>query len=183
MMIGNLFYLETDTSGVGLGAALLQTQEGATCQKDMVPYSTILYPIAFASKGLTGAECMYSNIEREVLGMLHGLEKFHHYYFARDVYVITDHKPLVTIFKKDVATLSQGIQQILLKMHQHRVQNFIQTRDLKFLLQISLSHHNHKDNTGEAIQGMDIKVDAVQMMIDVPECMSMDQIQQFTVTG
>ena len=29
-------YLETDASGVGLGAALLQTWEGTTCQKDSV---------------------------------------------------------------------------------------------------------------------------------------------------
>ena len=29
-------YLETDASGVGLHAALLQTWEGSTCQKDMV---------------------------------------------------------------------------------------------------------------------------------------------------
>ena len=43
-------YLETDRSGVGLGAALLQTWEGATCQKDTVPDNTILCPIAFASK-------------------------------------------------------------------------------------------------------------------------------------
>ena len=53
---------------------------------------------------------MYSNIEREVLVILHGLNKFHHYCFAREVYVITNHKPLVYIFKKDVATLLQQIQ-------------------------------------------------------------------------
>ena len=40
-----LLYLETDVSSVGLGAALLQTQEGTTCQKDMMPSNTILYPI------------------------------------------------------------------------------------------------------------------------------------------
>ena len=46
-------YLETDTPGVGLGAALLQTWEGATWQRDTVPDSTILCPIAFATKSLT----------------------------------------------------------------------------------------------------------------------------------
>ena len=43
-------YLETDASGVSLGAALLQTWEGTTCQKDTVPDNTILHPTAFASK-------------------------------------------------------------------------------------------------------------------------------------
>ena len=55
-------YLKTDASGVSLGAVLLQTQEGTTCQKDMVPDNTILHPIAFASKSLMGTECRHSNI-------------------------------------------------------------------------------------------------------------------------
>ena len=98
-------YLETYASRVCLGAALLQTQEGTTCQKDLVPDNTILHPIAFTSKSLMDAGCRYSNIGREKLGILHGLEKFLHYCFVREVYVITNHKPLVSIFKKDVATL------------------------------------------------------------------------------
>ena len=112
-------YLEIGSSRVGLGVALLQMHEGATCQKDVAPDNTILHPIAFASKSLTGAECRYSNINREALGILHGLKKFHHYYFAREVLIITDHKTLVAIFKK--AMLSQHIQCILLKIHQYRV--------------------------------------------------------------
>ena len=103
-------YLETDASGVSLGAALLQTQEGTTCQKDTVSDNTILHPIAFASKSLTGTDCRYSNIEREVLGIVHGLKKFHHYCFTREVHVITNHMPLVSTFKKDMAMLSQWIQ-------------------------------------------------------------------------
>ena len=91
-------YLETDTSGVGLGAALLQMHEGRACQKDVVPDNINLCPTAFASKSLTGAECRYSNIEREALGILHGLKKFNHYCFAREVLIITNHKPLVSIF-------------------------------------------------------------------------------------
>ena len=95
-----LLYLEIDASGVGLGVALLEIHKGTTCQKDVAPENTILHPITFASKSLTGAECRYSNIKREALGILHGLEKFHHYCFAREVLIITDHKPLVAIFKK-----------------------------------------------------------------------------------
>ena len=116
------FYLETDTSRIGLGAGLLQIHKGTACQKDVVLDNTTLCPIAFASKGLTGAEHRYSNIEREALGILHGLKKFHHYCFARVVLVITDHKPIVAMFEKDVAALSQCIQFILLKIHQYRVQ-------------------------------------------------------------
>ena len=63
-------YLETDTSRIGLGAALLQVCEGTTCQKDIVPTNTILHPITFASKSLTGTDHRYSNIEREALGIL-----------------------------------------------------------------------------------------------------------------
>ena len=122
-----LLYLETDASGVGLGAALLQMHEGTTCQKDTVPDNTILHPITFASKSLTGTECRYSNVEREALGILHGLKKCHHYCFAREVHIITNHKPLVAIFKKDVATLSQCIQHILLKFI-NTGSTFLQTR-------------------------------------------------------
>ena len=58
------------------------------CQKDIAPDNTILRPIAFASKSLASADCRYNNTEREALGILHGLEKFHHYCFAREVSII-----------------------------------------------------------------------------------------------
>ena len=108
--------LEINTSGIGLW--LLRTRDGPTCQRDITPDNTILRPIAFASKSLTSTERGYSNIEREALGILHGLKRFSHYYFAREVSIITNHKPFVAIFKKDVATLSQSIQSILLRIHQ-----------------------------------------------------------------
>ena len=102
-----LLYLETDASGVRLGAVLLQTRNGTSCQRDKVPNNNILRPITFARKSLSSAERRYGNIEKEALGILHGLEKFHHYCFVREVSKITDHKLLVAIFKKDVALLSQ----------------------------------------------------------------------------
>ena len=106
-------YLEMDVSRIGLGATLLLTRDGTTCPKDTAPDNTILRPITFASKSPTSAKQIYSKIEREALGILHGLEKFHHYCFAREVSIITSHKCLVAILKKDVATMSQRIQCIL----------------------------------------------------------------------
>ena len=114
-------YLETDASRIGLGAALLQTRDGMTCPKDTAPDNTILRPIALASKSLTSTECRCINIKREALGILHGLEKIYYYYFAREVSIITNYKPLVAIFQKDVATLSQRIQHILLRKHKYQV--------------------------------------------------------------
>ena len=99
-------FLETDASGVGLGAALLQLRDNTTWQQGTPPDNTMLWPIAFASKSLTGAESRYSNIEHEALGIIHGLEKFHHYCVGRNVIIITNHKPLIAIIKKDVAILS-----------------------------------------------------------------------------
>ena len=128
-------YLETDTSGISLGAALLQLRENTTCQPHIAPNDTIICPITFVSKGLMGAVCRYSNIKCETLGILHGLEKFQHYCFGREVLVITDYKPLVSMFKKDVATLSQCIQCILLKSISAGSRSYINLA-LRFSLQI-----------------------------------------------
>ena len=76
--------LQVDASQRGLGAALLQ--DGG--------------PIAFASKSLTETEGRYTNIEREMLGIVFGLERFHQYVYGRHVDVHTDHKPLEAISGK-----------------------------------------------------------------------------------
>ena len=158
-------YLETDASGVSLGAALLQLCNNMTYQKGLAPDNTILCPIAFASKSSRGAEWRYSNIEHEAL-------KFHHYCFDREVLVITDHRPLVSMFKKDVATFSQCMQCILLKIHQYRVQ-IIYKPGPKIFIADWVSRHKDKPT-----KDMDVCVDAIQSVTDIPECVSMAEIQQ-----
>ena len=173
-------YLETDASRVGLDMALLQMHEGTACQKDIVPDNTTLHPIAFASKSLTGSEHRYSNIEREALGILHGLKKFHHYCFAREVCIITNHKPLVATFKKDVTTPLQCLQHILLNIHQYRVQIIYKSGPEIFIADW-LSQHNHEEGKDKLIKDMDIRIDAIQSATDIPECISISQIQQASV--
>ena len=63
--------------------------------------------IAPNCKSQLSSEQCYSSLEHETLEILHGLEKFHHFYFVREVCIITDHKPLVAILINDVAVLSQ----------------------------------------------------------------------------
>ena len=72
-------YVETAASGVGLRATLLQTRMGASSPRDEGPNNNILIPIAFMNKSLLAVEWRYSKIERKVLAILDGLEKFHHY--------------------------------------------------------------------------------------------------------
>ena len=69
------------------------------------PDNNVLRLIVFVSKSLSVVKRRYSNIEGEAVAILHGLEKSHHYYFAREVNIITKHNPLLAIFKKDTATL------------------------------------------------------------------------------
>ena len=77
---------------------------------------------------------------------------------------------------KDIATLSQHIQCILLRIHQYRVR-ILYMPGLEIFTADWLSRQNHKENKDAAIHGMDIRVDAIQVSMNIPECMSVQQIQ------
>ena len=97
--------IQVDASLRGHGAALLQDKG----------------PVEYASKSLTGTESRYSNIEREMLGILFGLERFHFYAYGRHVVVETDHKPLVTIFHKNLYKAPPRIARMLLRVQEYDV--------------------------------------------------------------
>ena len=89
--------LENDASEYGLGSALFQ--EGK--------------PVAYASRTLTETEKRYAQIEKEMLAVSFGLEKFHHYTYGRHVSVDTDHKPLVVIVTKPLSKAPKRLQALL----------------------------------------------------------------------
>ena len=81
------------------------------------------------------------------------------------------------MFKKDIATLSQCIQHILLKIHQYQVQIIYKPGPEMFIAEW-LSWHNHVEGKDKPIKDMDIRIEAIQSVTDILECMSMSQIQQ-----
>ena len=97
--------IQTDASKTGLSTVLLQ--EGK--------------PIVYASRTLTETECRYSNIERELLGVVFGLERLNHYTFGKPITVETDHQPLTSIWKKTIATSSPRLQRLLLRLAQYDI--------------------------------------------------------------
>lgn len=92
--------LEVDASLKGLGAVLVQNN----------------MPTAFASKALTTAQSNYSNIERECLAVIFGIQRFHQFLFGKEFEVITDCKPLEMIFRKPLHSAPPRLQRIMIKV-------------------------------------------------------------------
>ena len=75
-----------DASPVGLGAILIQGQQG---RKRVISY---------ASKSLSAVERRYSQMEKEALAVVWACERFHVYLYGIEFELYTDHKPLETIY-------------------------------------------------------------------------------------
>ena len=125
-------YVITDASPVGLGAILLQDQTNGERK-----------PIAYISRSLTPTERRYSQIEREALGCVWAVERLHNYLFGITFTLLTDNKPLSSMFDPQSSkVLPPRIQRLAWRLHQY---NF------------HIQHVSGKDNTADSLSRLPSK--------------------------
>ncbi|KAK3731887.1 hypothetical protein QZH41_008989 [Actinostola sp. cb2023] len=144
----------------GLGATLLQDKG----------------PVEYRSKLLTETESRYSNIEREMLAVVHGLEKFHCYAYGRPVVVETDHKPLEAIFKKHLASSPPRIARMMLRIQKYDVDiKYVPGKDIPLADALSRLNPCH----GDEISGLDVTLHELHMHLNTSPT-RVKQIQEET---
>ncbi|GFR57716.1 retrovirus-related Pol polyprotein from transposon 297 [Elysia marginata] len=95
--------LQVDSSQHGVGIALMQDGR----------------PIEFASKTLSPTQRRWAQIEKELLAVVIGLERFDQYTYGLHVVVQNDHKPLENIMKKPLSQTPRRLQNLLMRLHRY----------------------------------------------------------------
>lgn len=93
------------SSKLGVGACLLQKGQ----------------PISFYSRSLTEGQIKWAPIEKELFAICVAVEKYHQFIYGRKIEIETDHKPLITIIKKDINKISWRLQRMVVKLMKYNV--------------------------------------------------------------
>ena len=91
--------LHMDASKKGLGACIIQ--------KGKV--------VCYSSRALTKTEQNYQNLEREALGTIWGMERFHYFLYGKEFTLETNQKSLVSIYKKHMIDISPRVQRLIVR--------------------------------------------------------------------
>ena len=89
--VGGPYKLYTDACDYAVGAILVQNDEHG-----------VERPIHYVSKTLHGSERRWSTIEKEAFAVIHALKKLRPYLCGAEFVILTDHKPLKSLFLGEV---------------------------------------------------------------------------------
>ncbi len=152
--------LAVDASEYGIGAVL--------SQKDA---KGVERPIACVSKTLNVHQKNYSQIEKEALAIVYGVRKFNEYLYGSKFIIITDHKPLVSLFsphKRIPDNTARKMQRWAL---------FLSDYSYRILYRSTYQHAN-ADALSRLPQGPDATFDSEDIA-----CLQLDQAEEEAVSG
>ena len=104
-------------------------------------------PIAYASRSLTETDCNYAQIEKELLAVAFGCERFHRYIYAKKVLVETAHRPLISIISKPLDKAPARLQRMLLCLQRYDID--LRYKPGKELYSADTSSRAHLPTTGD----------------------------------
>ncbi|CAI6377494.1 unnamed protein product [Macrosiphum euphorbiae] len=150
--------LSVDASKDGLGAVLLQND----------------YPVAYASKTLNDTQKQYAQIEKELLAILYGCERFKQYIYGKNINIESDHKPLETIFKKPLDKTPARLQRMRIKLMAYDL-NIIYKPGKFLKIADTLSRAHIKDNIDLCESEIELQVNMIIKKLNISE----NKLRQF----
>ena len=175
-------YIECDASKKGIGVVILQPDSTIEdTSKSDVPNN--LQPVFYASKTLTDTESNYLNIEHEKLGVVFSILHFKHFTFGHKVHIITDHKPFITLFRKNLHATSPRLSHMLVQILDYNIA-FHHQESTKMYLSDALSRLNTHDNVAEKskakpVADFNVTIHDVEILTGF-KSLSLDQVCQET---
>ena len=77
--------------------------------------------MAYASRAMSSCESNYAQIEKELLAIVYGCERFNMYTYWAEIEVLSDHKPLESIFKKPLFKVPPRLQRMRLRLQKYNL--------------------------------------------------------------
>ena len=140
---------------------------------------TNLRPILYASKTLSTTQLNYSNKECELLGLLFSVTHFKHFTYGRHVHIITDHKPLVSLFRKSFVGSSARLTRMLVQLLDYTL-NVTYQPGANMHLSDAISRLSTHDNMkGSTIENLGVSTHAIEELTGF-NSLSVDKIRQHT---
>ena len=94
----------------------------------------------YASRALTKTEQNYQNLEREALGTIWGMEKFHYFLYRKEFTLETNQKPLVSIYKKHMIDISPRVQRLIVRSFPYLPFKVVYKKGMDIPVADALSH-------------------------------------------
>lgn len=157
--------LYADASPRSLGAVLLQRDK-----------KNLIRVIAFGSRTLTPTESRYGQTEREALSLVWSVKHFDFYLRGKHFCLLTDHKPLVSIFKpkpKQAPSTSLRLEHLALKIQDYHFD--VQYCEGKYNIADPLSRLPKNENSTDSI--IDEQYIWATTQENIPEAISWQEIK------